>query len=365
MTREDALLEELVYISKPELTRLIACKLEKAGLPADHAQTVADHLAYADSRGMHSHGAMRVEYYAERIAKGGSTAHPNITVERTGPCTALVDGDNAVGFVVARQGMELAIEIARENRLALVGMRRMGHCGTLSYYLRMAAAQGMFALSMCQSDPMVVPYGGTQAFFGTNPIGFAAPVPNGAPMVFDMATTVGAWGKILDARAKNAPIPDTWAVDAKGSPTTDPFAVRGLLPIAGAKGYGLMMMVDILCGALLGAPYGPHVTSMYTDLSAGRELGQIHLVIDPGAFIDAARVSQAIAAMMDELHAVPPAEGRAKVLYPGESSDQTAQTYTRTGIPVVKRIYDYLKSDDIHYNRYETGDPFAVKQESK
>ena len=95
-----------------------------------------------------------------------------------------------------------------------------------------------------------------------------------------MATTVQAWGKVLDARSRNAAIPDTWAVDAEGKHTTDPFAVSGLLPIAGPKGYGLMMMVDVLSGILLGLPFGKHVSSMYHDLSAGRELGQLHIVLN-------------------------------------------------------------------------------------
>ncbi len=148
-------MEDYVRLSKETLEALIAKKLEKTGLMPEHARTVADHLAYADSRGVHSHGAVRVEYYAERIAKGGSTIHPDMTFEQTGPCSGLCDGDNAVGFVVAKYGMEKAIELAKKNRIGIVGMRRMGHCGTLSYYLRMAAQEGMLALSMCQSDPMV------------------------------------------------------------------------------------------------------------------------------------------------------------------------------------------------------------------
>lgn len=354
--------QQLIYLQPGALHKLIVAKLTAAGLGSEHAEIVADHLVYADSRGVHSHGAVRVEYYAERIAKGGSTINPNMQWSETGPCSGLLDGDNAMGFVVARLGMEKAIEMAKKNGVAVVGMRRMGHCGTLSYYLRMAAAQGFAALSMCQSDPMVVPYGGTQAFYGTNPIGFAAPVKNGPPMVFDMATTVGAWGKVLDARSKNKPIPETWAVGSDGKPTSNPFAVRGLLPIAGAKGYGLMMMVDVLSGVLLGAPFGPHVTSMYADLSAGRELGQLHIVIDPERFCGQDAFEANMRQMMDELHAMPPAAGWETVLYPGENSDSVAAKYEKSGTPIVKEIYDYLTGDAVHLNRYETGDPFALAE---
>jgi ureidoglycolate dehydrogenase (NAD+) len=326
---------------------------------------VAAHLAYADACGVHSHGSVRVEYYAERIAKGGSNTKPEITTTVTGPCTAVIDGDNAVGFVVATYGMQQAIGMAQKTGLAMVGMKRMGHCGTLSYYLRQATAQGLIALSMCQSDPMVVPYGGSQPFFGTNPIGFACPVANRPPIVFDMATTVQAWGKILDARARNKSIPDNWAVDREGRPTTDPFNLGGLCAVAGPKGYGLMMMVDILSGSLVGQPFGPHVTSMYSKLDQGRELGQMHLVVDPAYFGDPAVFTRNIARMVEELHQVKPAAGNAQVIYPGEDAVRKEKEYGESGIPVVREIYDYLISDDICRNTYELGDPFAVRRERR
>ncbi len=148
-------------------------------------------------------------------------------------------------------------------------------------------------------------------------------------------------------------------MDREGKPTTDPFQINGLLPISGAKGYGLMMMVDILCGALIGAPFGPHVTSMYADLSSGRELGQIHIVIDPGTF-GAANFGKTMTAMMEELHGVQPASGCDQVLYPGESSERRAQEYKQSGIPIVKEIYEYLTSDTVHFDRYDQGNPFAI-----
>ncbi|WP_371372626.1 ureidoglycolate dehydrogenase [Sporomusa aerivorans] len=351
--------QEMVLVNKEELHQLIKNKVVKAGLPEDHAQEVANHLTYADSRGVHSHGAVRVEYYSERISKGGSNVKPNFSFRKTGPCTGIYEGDNAVGMVVAKNGMTEAIKMAKENGIGFVGMRELGHCGTLSYFLRMATDENMIAMSMCQSDPMVVPYGSADPYFGTNPIGFAAPCAGRSPIIFDMATTVGAWGKILDARAKNKPIPETWAVDKTGHPTTDPFAVNGLVAIAGPKGYGLMMMVDILCGSLLGVPFGKHVTSMYADLSAGRELGQVHLVINPEYFASLETFKTNVRSMVDELHELRPAAGFGSVLVPGESSEKKAQEYERSGIPIVKEIYDYLVSDDIHYNRYEGKSAFA------
>lgn len=352
---------DVMYISQDKVKELASRKLQQAGLTEKHADIVADHLAYADGLGVHSHGTVRVEYYAERIAKGGTTIHPNITFEQTGPSTGVMDGDNAAGFVVALDGLEKGIEMAKETGLSMIGIKRVGHCGTLSYYLRRAAEEGMVTIAMAQSDPMVVPFGGADPFFGTNPIGFGAPKADGIPIIIDMATTVQAWGKVLDARARNNRIPETWAVDEHGNPTTDPFKVNALVPAAGPKGYGLMMMVDILCGSLLGLPYGKNVSSMYTDLDKGRDLGQIFIVINPEYFGNGAYFQEALQNMANDLHAMTPAPGFVQVKFPGEDSREVVEKYKAEGIPIVKEIYDYLISDDIHYDNFENGAGFNSK----
>lgn len=339
-------------VSKKELKELIETKLHKAGLRIDHAETVADVLVHADLRGVHSHGAIRVEYYAERIAKGGITIDPVFTFEKAAPSIGMFDGDNGVGHVVAKQTMEQAIQMAKENGLAVVGAKRLSHSGPMSYYTEMAAKQDMIGISMCQSDPIAVPYGGTEPYYGTNPIGFAAPGQDGKLISFDMATTVQAWGKILHARTRNEPIDPSWAVDQDGQPTTDPFNVNALLPIAGPKGFGLMMMVDILSGVLLGLPFGSRVSSMYEDLSKGRDLGQLHIVINPSFFTGLEQFKEHISQTMADLNAIKPAPGFKQVYYPGQRSQTIEEEQLKHGIEIVDEIYHYLKSDTIHRNQY-------------
>ncbi|GKX56880.1 ureidoglycolate dehydrogenase (NAD(+)) [Leminorella grimontii] len=346
-------------ISRQKLHQLIKNKIAAAGLPPEHADTVADVLVHADARGIHSHGAVRVEYYAERISKGGTNGAPHFTFEKTGPCSGILDGDNGAGHVAAKLAMERAIEMAQEQGVAVVGARRIGHSGALSYYVQQAARAGMIGVSVCQSDPMVVPFGGAEAYFGTNPIAFAAPGENDDIITFDMATTVQAWGKILDARARRVAIPESWAVDGQGVPTTDPMEVKGLLPVAGPKGYGLMMMVDVLSGILLGLPFGKHVSSMYHDLSQGRELGQLHVVINPAYFTSADAFRSHISQMMRELNAVKAAPGTEKVLYPGQNCDIAERESDIHGIEIVDDIYEYLISDALYKNSYDQKDPFA------
>lgn len=183
-------MEETVIVQSQELQQLIQNKLAAAGLSEEHAAIVAEHLVFADASGIHSHGAVRVDYYAERIAKGGMNRTPQITFEETGPSSGIVHGQNGAGQVVVLEATKYAIEMAKRSGIAAVGVRKTSHSGALSYYVKKAAEADLIALSMCQSDSMVVPFGGKENYFGTNPIAFAAPRKHGAPVVFDMATTV-------------------------------------------------------------------------------------------------------------------------------------------------------------------------------
>ncbi|MBV7389721.1 ureidoglycolate dehydrogenase [Enterococcus alishanensis] len=346
-------------VTKEDLHQLIQNKIHKAGLSEDQAAIVSDVLTFADARGIHSHGAMRVEYYSERIAKGGITQNPKFEFKKTGPSVGIFEGDNGSGFVAAEKAMDHAIEIAKETGIAVVGIRNISHSGALAYYVERAATHDMVALSMCQSDPMVVPFGGSEPYFGTNPIAFAAPSNDDRIITFDMATTVQAWGKILHARSRKESIPDSWAVDEQGNSTTDSTKVNALLPIAGPKGYGLMMMVDILSGVLLGVPFGKHVSSMYHDLSKGRELGQLHVVINPEYFVGLDTFKKSISTMLDEIKEIVPSEGFKEVNYPGERGRMREQKYEENGIEIVDDIYNYLVSDDIHFDYYDHKNKFA------
>ncbi len=353
------MMEETIKLKAPELFVLIERKFKQAGLPDEQAKEAANQLVFADACGIHSHGVVRLDYYAEQITKGGITIHPETKFEQTGPSTAIFHGDNGMGQFICRQALEHGFKMVAESGLALVGVSKMSHSGALGYYLKKAAEKGYIALSMCQSDPMVVPFGGSEIYFGTNPIGIGAPCADRPPVVFDMATSVQAWGKILDARSKKQKIPTTWAVDKDGKPTDDPMKVQGLLPIAGPKGYGLMMMVDILAGVLLGLPFGKHVSSMYDDLTTGRNLGQIFLLIDPKRFTDPHEFKIKIKQMVDELHENKPADGFDQVYYPGELSQIKYETSIEGGIEIPTSIYEYLQSETVHFNQYNGKDAFA------
>src|SRR5699024_9675114 len=206
------------------------------------------------------------------------------------------------------------------------------HSGALSYYTEQAAAAGLVAIATCQSDPMVVPFGGAEVYYGTNPIAFSAPGVGAELISFDMATTEQAWGTVLAAPEAAEDIAADWAVDEGGRPTTDPDDVEALVPVAGPKGYGLAMMVDVLSGILLGLPFGKDVSSMYADMRRGRDLGQLHIVIDPARFAGAETFREMISATRRELNALKPAPGFDRVLFPGQDKEIVRAGYERDGI---------------------------------
>ena len=345
-------------VYKRKLKSLIKSKLFKAGLPDKYANDVADVLVYADSRGINSHGAIRVEYYAERIVKGGINKNPDFSFEQKSDSTGVFFGDNGPGHVAAKKAMDKAIEMGRKTGVGIVGVKSISHSGAISYYVKEAAKQDLIGISVCQADPMAVPFGGAEPYYGTNPISFAAPGEENM-IVFDMATTVKAWGKILEARANNEKIPDTWAVDKEGKPTTNPFNVNGLLPVSGAKGYGLAMMVDILSGILLGLPFGKNVSALYGNLSKGRDLGQLHIVINPSFFTNLDEFKKNISITMEDLNTMKTAPGFEKVYYPGQRSSERETKSDKEGIEIDDEVYKYLISDIVHTNKYSKQSAFG------
>jgi ureidoglycolate dehydrogenase (NAD+) len=334
---------KLVYHN--QLFQWCVRKLTQVGVNETHAETTVNVLIHANLRGVDSHGVMRLEHYVNKIKCGGINPRPDMKVQETGPVTAIVDGDDGLGHVVAERAMACAIEIAQKNGVGMVSAINSSHCGALSYFVDMAARNHLIGIAMTNTDKMVVPYGGSEAFFGTNPIAFAFPAKDNPPIVLDMATSSVAYGKILDARILGKPIPADWGVDDTGRPTTDPNQIAALLPFGGPKGYGLSMVVDILSGILTGSPFGPYVPQMYAkDLTITRKLGHLVLAINPAKFTIVDSFLQNMDQMIKDLHQMKPAPGFQEVLLPGEPEMMKELERRRSGIPIPEEIYQFLCS---------------------
>ncbi|MBS3989984.1 MAG: Ldh family oxidoreductase [Dethiobacter sp.] len=307
--------------------------LTALGMQAKDATLLADSLVQTSLWGIDSHGVARLPHYLERLSRGSIVADPAISVERTGPCTARMNGGHGHGIIVAHRASRLAAELARENGIGAVGVSDSSHCGAIALYTRPAASEGLVALAFTHADRIAAPHGGTRPFFGTNPISIAFPRADGEPVCLDMATTSIPWNRVMNARREGHPLPHGTALDTDGHPTTDAEEARALVPVGGTeygyKGYGLALMIDLLCGPLNGNPYGPLIPGMFDRMDEHRRLGAFFIVIDPGRFAGGATLASVVSEMATALAAEP---GSPRL--PGEP-ELAAQVLRRChGIPV-------------------------------
>ncbi|WP_174614458.1 ureidoglycolate dehydrogenase [Virgibacillus ihumii] len=327
-----------------KLKTLVMDKLTEASVLKEHAEIVADVLVHADLRGVSSHGALRTEHYVKRLNKGGVNPTPKIEIKERGKSAALVDGDNGFGHVIMKEAMDKAIQLTKENGIGMVAVTNSSHCGALSYFAEQAAKKEVVSMVMTQTDSAVVPFGGAEPYFGTNPVAYGFPARKHKPIILDMATSNVALGKILHAKESGESIPDSWGVDSNGQPVTDPKLVKYLLPVGGPKGYGLALTVDVLSGILTGSEFGTSISSMYGDYKNYRRLGHVILTINPGLFISKDDFLKNIDLMIDEIHKVQPAEGHNLVMVPGEPEQIKEEELMKKGVPVTESVYNYLTS---------------------
>ncbi|WP_370221883.1 ureidoglycolate dehydrogenase [Cytobacillus sp.] len=331
-----------VTIHHEEAEKLVVQKLTDAGLIHEHAEKVAEILVHADLRNVNSHGVLRTEHYVNRLNAGGINPNPEITFNKTGPVTGVVDGDDGFGHVIADEAMNHAIQMAKENGVGMVTAINSSHCGALSYFVQNAAEQNLIGIAMTHTDKIVVPFGGKDAFLGTNPIAYGVPAKTQKPFILDMATSNVALGKILQYKEEGKEIPEGWGVDENGETVRDPSKVVSLSPFGGPKGYGLSMIVDIFSGLLAGAAFGPHVAKMYGDLDKKRKLGHYFCAINPAFFTDAEAFLGNMDQMMAEIRQAPPAPGFKSVLVTGEIEQMNEERNLEKGITIASTVHQFL-----------------------
>lgn len=295
-----------------------------AGAKPDHAQSLAAALILADYRGHFSHGLNRLDMYVRDVQAGtvGSLDEPSILKESG--ATAYVDGNNLLGPVVGNFCMKLAMDKAESIGIGMVVAKRSNHYGIAGYYSMQATEKNLIGMSFTNTSPLCYPTRAKTRTFGTNPITIAAPGKNGDSFVLDMATTTVAFGKVELSSRKNEPIPKTWGADKEGNATTDPDEVLhggALLPLGGEeemggyKGYGLMFMVEIICGVLADSKYGPNIRT-WQESSSEASLGQCFIAINPKNFGDG--FNERLQDLMDHCRNIPPVNKGKNVLVAGD-----------------------------------------------
>ncbi|QQK75712.1 ureidoglycolate dehydrogenase [Salicibibacter cibarius] len=331
-----------ITVTHNELKEKVIAKFIANGVRQDEAEIIADVLVHANLRGVDSHGVLRVEHYIERVKAGGLNIEAQSSLEKTSGNTGKYDGDNGFGHIISKRAMDEAISMAKESGTGAVAVKNSSHCGALSYFVNQATEEQLIGIAMSHADKVVVPYGGADSFFGTNPIAFGFPTKKEKPIVLDFATSNVALGKVLNAREKGEVIPEGWGVDATGIDTTDPNEVASLTPFGGAKGYGLAMVVEVFSALLTGSAFGPHISKMYGDYDQYRGLGHFFMVINPEKFVAMNSFLATMDQMIKEIHAAKPTESFSRVMVPGEPEMLEEESRKENGIPFPQHIWDFL-----------------------
>jgi L-2-hydroxycarboxylate dehydrogenase (NAD+) len=338
------------------------------GVPRTDAEQAADVLASADLRGIDSHGVARLTSYFELLSEGLINPTPKIKIIRSTLSTATIDGDNGLGLVVGPQANAIAMDMAEKAGSGWVCICNSNHYGIAGYYVLKALERDMIGMAMTNSTKLVTPLWGAERMLGTNPIAIAFPGKDEPPIVVDMATCAAAYGKIEMARRRGESIPAGWGIDNQGRGTTDPDAVVAggcLLPLGsdrergGHKGYGLAIMVDVLCGPLSGANWGPFAPPFalrqeIPSRSVGKGIGHFFGAMRIDGFIDADEFKRQIDDFIRTFRATRPAPGTNGPLIPGDPEREAEKVRSKQGVPLIMPVVEELRAIS-----QKTGIPFS------
>jgi LDH2 family malate/lactate/ureidoglycolate dehydrogenase len=326
---------EIMNITGDSLRDFYYRVLLAVGTGTEEASITADALIDADLHGLETHGAFRIPAYVRIAQENVLDAEQKPQIEWRKGALSLINGNNGWGQPAARLAVSEVIANAKTSCIGAAGVYNTNHIGTCAYYARMLARAGLVGFVTTNSPPNMPPTGGAEAVLGTNPICFSAPASGGRVVVVDMATSIVAKGKIMLAAERGDAIPEDWAVDKDGHPTTDPKAAMGgyLLPVGGPKGYGLAFFAEVFAGVLTGAEVAKDLTTMYSPQLRKSGVGAFLFGIDTAAF-----GASDVSARMDKLIAMVVgsklAEGVQKIYLPGEIEQLTAARRKQEGIAV-------------------------------
>lgn len=332
-----------------KLRDFVAAVMEDAGLSEAHAARFAESLLYAQMRGIGSHGLTRLSTYYRRAKEGLVDPKAEPVIVQDMPALLLIDGSNNMGVTSASYAMEICIERAKTGGVCFAAVKGGNHFGCASFFAEQAAKAGMIGIAMANGPVAMAPIGGKEPVLGTNPLAVAIPAQGRDPFVLDMATSVVARGKVALAAKEGREIPVGWGIDENGQDTTDPNAVKCVLPFGGAKGYGIALMIEVLCSCLSGARNGQTMGSFYDFSGKHQDSGFFVGALNAGALT--ATFEQETVALFDSVKASPKAEGVSEIFIPGEIEQRNYKQAQQQGItlsePIVKELRQLAQSCNI------------------
>ena len=323
-------------VPQAQLTALAVRALVNGGMAPDEAALAARVSVMADMFGLRTHGILRIPQYLNRVRLGGIDPRAKVTVERTAPGIALVDGKDGVGTLIGMRALEAAKEGARAAGIGAAFVRASNHFGPIAPYAYLAAQDGFASIIGSNASTTIAPWGGRDTRLGNNPLGITVPNPGGDPIMLDMAMSVAARGRMRALRDKGESMPEGWATDRDGKPTTDPAAgLAGfILPFGGYKGYGLAVMVDMLAGMLSGGGYLTHVSPWDKVPGKPSNNGHFYILIDTARLGSTAWLKQRVEDFASILRSTPPADPAVPVMAPGDREMKAYHRAQREGVRV-------------------------------
>lgn len=315
---------------------LVSCMvkiLERVGMSSEHAVIVAEVLAMTDLRGVHSHGAAMLAGYAKKLQTGEINPKGDIQVTQRHGAVAVIEGDGCMGHLAAVSAMRLAIELASESGIGAVAVHSTNHCGAAGHFARLALEQGMVGLIMTTAMPSMAPAGGRERVLGMNPIGVAIPAGDEPPVVLDAAFAAAARGKIILAHQAGRSLPEGWALDRDGRPTTDPAAALGGLiqPIGDFKGSGLAVVFGLMASAFAGAAFGADLGEVELGPVPNSD-GLLAIALDPKAFDSPGEFGRRVASGVRRLRDSQPTPTNDRVRLPGDRAAEYESSAREAGV---------------------------------
>jgi LDH2 family malate/lactate/ureidoglycolate dehydrogenase len=336
-------------ISYEKLVEFCTRAYEAHGVPPEEARIGAEYLVRSDLRGVATHGVMRLSAYIRRLEQGWMRPAMKMEIIRSRGATSFVKAFGSMGQLVAHHAMGMALDLAAEHGIGWINVIDSSHFGTAGLFAMRALEKDFVGFLCSNSAPQMAPYGGRSKIMGNNPLAYAFPAGPKPPVVLDFSCSTVSVGRVILSAKKGLSIPEGWAVDGKGRPTTDPLDVseRGgsLLPMAAHKGYGLAVAHEILSAVLGGGRWTMNINDIYKPASDGIQ-GTCHsfMALDPECFAGKEEFIAGITCYIDAIKGSPKAEGSAEIFYPGERSARIEAERLASGIPISEAVADDLHS---------------------
>ncbi len=328
------------------LRHLAVTVLGVVGCPTDEAERVADCLVEADARGLESHGLLRLPLYVAAVEAGGIVPGAAMEWLRERGATATLDAGFGFGHTAVERAIDRAGDLAHSHGCAVVGVRRSTHFGMAAPWVERLAQRGVISLVLSNTGPSMAPYGACEPLLGTNPIAVGIPIDGRSPVVLDMSTSAGAYGRVVAAAGRGAPIPDGWALAADGRPTRDAReALDGvLLPFGAHKGSGLAIVVELLAAALPGALLSYQITDIWADPASRMGTGHLVIAIEPEAVAGPDVFDSIATDLADRIDGARPAPGHGGVRLPGDVERERSRRSHLGGISLARSTVNELQA---------------------